>query len=300
MNKKNVIIITGEGGRLGTGHFQRMCTLASILNKTCTYSAGIIIAEGKPVIPDGIENLLVTAIPPGTSLIIRDMRDSSAAEIESLRKNAPVLVIDDTGAGRSHADHVLDILPSPLCARTFSGIFIYGYNFITTVNTMNFTEFTKDIDVAIYAGYKPDMALIENIVSRMPYDISCVLLSGDKIDILRGRVNNMSPDYIHALIRSRILITHFGITMYEGELAGCRILALNPTHYHTELTLMVTERLNVVPAGEYDSIDHNTINHEISTAVNRNSLDIVSSRSIKERIDINLEYLRGYIKNLLS
>lgn len=299
MNKKSIAIITGVGGHLGTGHFQRMCSLAVFLNRSGIYSANIFIAAGEPDVPRGIEDLMVKKLPGHASLIIRDMRDSSEEEIASLRKTAPVLVIDDTGGGRSIADHVLDLLPSPVSAESFNGIFIYGYNFIKSINAMNLYDFIKDIDVAIYAGYDPDMNYINSLLKSIPENTTAVLFRKGKPEIMAGNSLTVAG-YADTLLRSRILITHFGISMYEGDLAGCRIVLVNPSSYHTELAHFVLGKMDVTPAGEYDNINHDLIRSVISGTSKEAVLRIISSRSIRERINIGLEYFTRYLNKIFE
>ena len=297
MNKELIIIKTGAGGRLGTGHFQRMCTLASYLDSTARYSARIVIEGEAPAVPGGIEFLLTAKIPAGASMIIRDMRDSSAEEINSLKKTAPVLVIDDNGPGRACADHVIDLLPSPVSAETFSGMFIYGYNFIRAINSMNLYDFIKDIDISIYAGYDPDMAYVNSMLGLFPENASVVLFRKGEPDIISGR-RLTTAGYADTLLRSKIFITHFGISMYEGDLAGCTLVVVNPSQYHSELTHLVKNRMNLIHAGEYSAINSELVRSVLSRTLSQQSVRIISSRSIRERISISLDYFTGYLDKI--
>lgn len=300
MDKKNITIITGTGGALGTGHFQRMCFLADSLNRAEQFRVKLFITEGSPDVPVPLREIVTGSMPEKTDLIIRDMRDSTAEEINSLKKNSPVLVIDDTGPGRELADHVLDLLPNPVNRSVPEKMFLYGYNFISEIRTMKTEVVAKDIDVAIYAGYKPDPGVIENIKATIPSDASIVLFSYGRPQLISEKKVPADTGYTDLLLRSRILITHFGITMYEGDLAGCRILAVNPTTYHSELTGMVTDKLNVVPAGEYANIDHKLVYNEIAHTMKTAGFQIISKSSIRERININFDYFSRIFNNIIS
>ena len=294
-----ITIITGTGGALGTGHFQRMCYLADSLNHTGRVHVKLFIAEGTPDIPGPLKETVTDSIPDTTDLVIRDMRDSSAEEINSLKKRGPVLVIDDTGPGRELADHVIDLLPNPANRSIPEKMFLYGYNFISEINTMKTEVIAKDIDVAIYAGYKPDSDVVESIRGAIPADASVVLFAYGKPSVLSEKKVPVDSGYTDLLLRSRVLITHFGITMYEGDLAGCRILAVNPSPYHTELTGMIMGNLNVIPAGEYGSIDHKLIFNEIEHTMKTAGFQIISKGSIRERINIHFDYFTRIFNNII-
>ena len=300
MNKKNITIITGTGGALGTGHFQRMCYLGDSLNLMEQYSVKLHIAEGSPSVPGPLQDLLTDSVPGNTDLIIRDMRDSSADEIKSLQQTAPVLVVDDTGPGRVGAAHVIDLLPNPLNSRVPGKIFLYGYNFVSEIKSLRTEVIAKDIDVAIYAGYKPEPSVVESIYKLIPADASVVLFSRGRPSILSEKKVGIDSGYTDLLLRSRVLITHFGITMYEGDLAGCRVLSVNPTPYHSELAGMVTRILNVVPAGEYGKINNKLVYSEITHCMQRSGLKIVSRGSISERININFNYFMKVFNTIIS
>ena len=136
MDKKNITIITGTGGALGTGHFQRMCYLADSLSHTGRFRVKLFIIQGNPDIPELLKEVVTDSFPVETDLVIRDMRDSSEEDIKFFKKTAPVLVIDDTGPGRLFADHVIDLLPNPVNRIVPEKMFLYGYNFISEINTM--------------------------------------------------------------------------------------------------------------------------------------------------------------------
>jgi hypothetical protein len=57
-------------------------------------------------------------------------------------------------------------------------------------------------------------------------------------------------DYAGLLLRARVFISHFGLSLYEAKLAGCSVLSLNPTAYHSSLADMVAGTIVDVNAGE--------------------------------------------------
>lgn len=59
MDKKKIIIVSGTGGILGTGHLQRMLSLAVNLNRTTDFSANIALKQNDIPIDEKFSYLLV-------------------------------------------------------------------------------------------------------------------------------------------------------------------------------------------------------------------------------------------------
>ena len=76
---KKIIIVTGTGGHLGTGHFQRMVNLAMVINREQNLSASIFLPHNNErSLTEKFKDLLIENIPAGTDLIIRDMREGKS------------------------------------------------------------------------------------------------------------------------------------------------------------------------------------------------------------------------------
>lgn len=162
------------------------------------------------------------------------MRDSSEEEIEHLRAIAPVIVIDDCGKGRPLARAAIDLLPNIYgnTANTFEPavpLFLYGYNFYQTL-TQAPAKITKDIDCFIYASTFDATDLL-NIIGTQ---FSFVCSDGNTFSTNTTLASNST--YANLIARSKVVIAHFGITIYEAMLCNCNCIILNPTAYHNELS----------------------------------------------------------------
>ncbi|MCX8123326.1 MAG: hypothetical protein N3F66_04090 [Spirochaetes bacterium] len=231
----NITIVTDSGPHIGQGHWQRMLLLAyhcyhNSIPVTVLHKTGIRPPEGFPV-------KFANSIPHTTHCIIRDMRDSSKEDIEILRAIAPVIVIDDCGQGRTLAHAAIDLLPNiyGTTANTFTSsvpLFLYGYNFYTSLLHAP-PIITKDIDCFIYASTFDAGPLCKALKPHCSY----VCSNGNTLDANTVIINSA---YAELIARSKVVITHFGITVYEALLCGCHSVILNPTDYHEKLSHTLT------------------------------------------------------------
>ena len=92
----------------------------------------------------------------------------------------------------------------------------------------------------------------------VPSNAEILILTGSKPLVIN---NNILTEYLdeksygEILLRSKALITHFGITLFEGYLTRCKLITINPSEYHNELTDLVQGSMDVTDCGLYDSID---------------------------------------------
>jgi hypothetical protein len=305
MDKKKIVIVTGSGGILGTGHIQRMLNLAVQLNSMENYSATIFLKQNHYPLERKFFSILTDNIPHDASLIIRDMRDSSKDEIQQLKKTAPVLVIDDSGAGRESADYSLDLLPLPAekqkDVKPDTSVFLYGYNFAEGISLLNGSVFLKrDIDIAVYAGYEPVPELLSSIRMSIPDSADSVLLKGGKAQNFTGSILNEETAYSEILSRAKIVLTHFGLTMFEADACGCRIAALNPSPYHGSLTETVKDDFNIIYSGTYESFSNDDLRKVFQMELKREDNKNFSQDEVLKRIKSGTDNFINYIKELIN
>jgi len=291
---KNIAIITDWNPGLGSGHIQRMASLADFLNKNNICRARIITARALPFTGTSFFPWTAEKIPGNTDLIIRDMRDSTGKEIDALRTVAPVLVIDDNGAGRQKADVTIDLLPNPDIEAGSEAYhpesFIYGHSFSSSIAALGDRVFQKDIDLAVYPGTEPDAQLIDYYLQLIPEGITAVILGGDKHFLAGGRTlaGQVRKSYGEIILSSKIVLSHFGITLYEGSAASARLLSLNPSDYHAHLTDLATN-LAATNLGVRDSVDPAAISNIIAHALKNSPAASVSAREVLDKINAGLE-----------
>ncbi|PKL38585.1 MAG: hypothetical protein CVV44_11950 [Spirochaetae bacterium HGW-Spirochaetae-1] len=291
---KNIAIITDWNPGLGSGHIQRMAALADFLNKNDICRARIITARALPFTDTSFFPWIAEKIPGNTDLIIRDMRDSTGKEIEALQASAPVLVIDDNGAGRQQADFAIDLLPNPDIQPGSSAYhpesFIYGHSFSSSIAALGNRVFQKDIDLAIYPGAGAPPEHLEYLIRLVPEGATAVILGGDKHILVTGGsvTGEVRKSYGEIILSSRAILSHFGITLYEGFIASARLLALNPSDYHAHLTDLATD-LAVINLGVRDSADPVMISNIIAQAVKNPPASSISAREVLNKINMGLE-----------
>lgn len=301
---KNILIVTGTGGILGQGHFQRMLNLAVHLNQKSMFSAKIYLTQNNSIIEDKFKKLLTSSISENTGLIIRDMRDSSIDEMNRLRLTAPVLTIDDSGKGKDCADFTISLLPLPADILNYTkpetSLFLYGYNFAEGISLLQNNEsFIKDIDITVYAGYNPPSELISLIKRSIPESASSVLLKKGKPVNLNGEILKSETSYAETISRSKIVLTHFGLTMFEADVCGCKIAALNPTSYHSRLTDIITTDFNVIYSAEYSSLSTDNLKIAIDNELQKNTDEILFTGDILKKINNGTENFINYIKTII-
>ncbi len=256
--ERPVTIVTGTGESLGTGHLQRMLSLAHFIRgmghdiRICSNAPHKIPMELREFHSEYVEK---------SFFIIRDMRDSSQETVAELKKIAPVAVIDDLGPGRGLADIAIDLLPN-LKYSYVSSPFIFGYNFSKSMEELPET-IDKDIDVVCYLGALPGENIAELIVGSFENSLKYVFVHG------HGEFSGNVPvaegiGFAELMCRSRFVLTYFGITMFEALLCGCKVITVNPGKYHFDLARSVEDRFSLCGNYIYDSFGRHSMDEIIS------------------------------------
>ncbi len=235
---KHITIITAAGPAYGTGHLQRMSLLAYFLEKTGRYN--VTICTTSPL-PGEVSHLRQKKIPVRSDLIIRDMRNSSVEEMTTLRKRAPVLVIDDMGTGAAAADTRINLLPSPedndhdLFLRPEA--FLYGFTFYRALCDLDSAPVSKNYDIALYCGADPAEKTLLLYRNLIPEGVNALLLKNNRSLPLSGKsMQGRELSAVEGLLAAKVILTYFGITLYEGHAVGCSPAVADPGAYHNTLT----------------------------------------------------------------
>ena len=257
--KHCIAIKTSAGKFLGMGHIQRMYSLLWYLNEIKNIKTFLLSDVFPDPFPSELKKYFKENLDFSPELIIRDMRDSSTEEIDLLQNTAPVIVIDDNGSGRQTADYAIDILPNPAheTNKFDSGIFIYGYNFLSALLKLGNTSIIKNIDFALYPGNSADSEYIEFLKSLLPDNSSYAVLNGNNSYVKNNKRKSgiKESSYAEILLSSKAVISHFGITLYEAFIAECRTIAVNPTPYHSELSDLAGDYLQLANLGIYTDLN---------------------------------------------
>ena len=298
MPKKAALLCRwGEG--FGMGHIQRMASLYSYL---AAKNIEPYIITKTPLPADlRFGSIRTASLDDSYDLILRDMRDSSAEEMMHLKKTAPVAVIDDLGEGRGIADIAVDLLPNLVYPAAEAGYapFIYGYNFTRAIALLKESVLQKTTDFCVYAGAEKSDQYMRFIREVLPPVSSAVIVSGGEMTAVeKGREIPADVSYPHPLLLSQNLISHFGISLFEGELCCCRLFSINPTGYHSDLCARANPLIEIENFGVYPEIDLQRVKNRLKEAVSEKKRTIEIGQ-IRARIDSGLDLFYDRIKPLI-
>ena len=287
---------------MGSGHLSRMLSLLWRLNCREGITATI---QGEGIagnVPEELKKHVTGNIDPGTDLIIRDMRDSTAEDIRKLRMIAPVLVLDDLGEGRHSADFRMSLLPNledTTDEKFIRDFFLYGYRFIRSLGEIGGPAMERDIDVLIYPGFTGDGTGENMMISLVPPDASYSLLRHKvPYTIVDSRgARKTSRSYPGMLLTARVFISHFGIGLFEASLAGCRLIALNPTRYHADLCNGAAGILPMINLGTRENLDMEQAAAAVDRALHGAGGPAAVPEEIYSRVLGNIE---NFISHILS
>lgn len=227
---KDFCIVTGCASGFGNGHISRMISLLSLLDAG-GYSVVFCSKNLPPFFPRSFLKFCAPE-PVRSKCIIRDLRDSSEEEIRYLRSlSETIIVIDDEGAGRSLAQPI-DILPRP--GRSInSDFFLYGYNFVSFIISQNASKLPieKSYDLYLYgvAEELSDFFAYSDIQFLLPRE-------GRVVFHERARQQYLTISVSEALAKSRFVLTHYGLSVFEALALNINVGLVNPTSYHNKLS----------------------------------------------------------------
>ncbi len=296
-----VTITTAWGEGFGSGHLQRMIFLYHLL---CDKGLDpLIVTASDPAFIMDSGCRFTDSVPRKSRLIIRDMRDSTAAEIQSLKSTAPVVVIDDCGEGRQYADLAIDLLPHPdhpFTSPEFSDCpFLFGFNFVNAMTSLTGSHFEKDIDILIYTGLNPSPGYLSFIHTCIPEGWKALIADGTEcFRCAGGKKTGEIISYAESLLRSKILLSHFGISLFEGNLCGCALASVNPTAYHSSLARLVRGTMGVTNFGVFGEVNPADVKKglkEITVASERTDGTIIRKR-IARHAELFLDRIEHFIR----
>jgi len=219
-----------------------------------------------------LNDFFVTSIPQSTDLIIRDMRDSNESDILMLKNKAPVVVVDDCGKGRSCADLAIDCLPNIKYTESVRTIiespFLFGFSFVDFLESSDPKIYSKDIDLCIYIGSQPEKSLLNTLLSYIPDSLAVCVTGNGSPYIVNKSCSDPIPvpeSFPEVLLRSKAILTHFGISLFEASLCGCSLFTINPTPYHRSLCEISKEVLSLTNFGLFSELSYKKIKKELNT-----------------------------------
>ena len=296
--KNKISLVTSWGNEYGTGHMHRMITLLWYFTTNNIFEVELVSRYIPSFFPTEFLHLIKHKVSSDTDLIIRDMRNSTAEDIEQYDKK--VVVIDDNGDGRLKATKSIYLLPNLYYNDDVSkNMFIYGYNFIKSLVNLNNTIFKKDIDFTIYPVHN-NKDYAKDIIKFLPKESKIAVLIHNDSYIIHNKeikiINN--NEYASIILRTKTLISHFGILLFEAYIASCKLITINPTNYCYLLSQLIKNEMLVINFGNLYTINKQTF---IDTISNLKLPDnaYISVDSIYSKLLISLEKFSNCIKELL-
>jgi hypothetical protein len=301
MSDRTVSICAGWGGPFGAGHVQRMACLADYLRTKRGISAAVTGGPTPEFLPATVSDLFAPGILPGSSCIIRDCRDSSADDMLRLKAIAPVIAIDDCGPGRDSADAAIDLLPNLRYPVYQKEIFLFGYNFVDSVRRLGNRRIGKDIDIALYCGLDAPRGTVRRLVSFLPPGATAAVLAGKDSCLIRsGTSLPLEASYAETLASAKIIVTHFGITLYEGLASGCGLVCVNPTRYHADLADRAGRDIKILNLGVIDDIDPDRTRADLAAEIRCHPAEAIETGAIMRTIEQGLENFYSRIRSFLD
>ncbi|AFG37733.1 methyltransferase domain-containing protein [Spirochaeta africana] len=237
--KKHILCVPEVRPGHGTGHIKRCLELVTAIGSPGSglYLPHIGSASAR-LVP---EHLRVTTPGERYDLVVIDTRSLGAAEVRRFAEYGPVVGLDARGSGRRYCDYLIDILPhlrpstppnlaepgflaQPVRVRQDSPqeleriLLVFGGEDSLGLSSRMAHLLVRRI------GVRPDRvtALIGGAfhAQEFPEGVACV----------RGVQNakELFADY-------DLVITQFGLAMFEAAAAGCAVAGVHPSRYHRRL-----------------------------------------------------------------
>jgi spore coat polysaccharide biosynthesis predicted glycosyltransferase SpsG len=316
MSSKIIAILTDWGDSIGSGHVQRMTSLLWYLINRKNIEAYIVLDQLPPFFPEELRDYWKTEFNPKPEMIIRDMRDSTAGEMMALREISRVLTIDDNGEGRKIADHLIDMLPhtdnkNKIKKRAPDDLFIYGYGFMNSLYNLigqsdspnDITKqksgkiIEKKIDSSIYPGFHSTEEYTEFLIDLLPADSRYAILRGEHSYLhIKGKRYRLGEEsHAETLLSSKVLISHFGILLYEAYLSECRIVCINPSPYHSKLAERAKDHLGIDNLGEYAGLNRKRAKKIIRDSIREPVSNRISAQGVYQTVLESLERFCSYL-----
>ena len=290
----DILLVTGQNPFLGRGHFQRMLSLLKYLNNN-GHRAYIFATEynASGLAPKEFKAFIINELPREADLILRDKRDSTEDEIQTLQQVAPVAVIDDRGPGREKANMVIDLLPHPQHEfnREFyhPEAFIYGYEFASSIDTIDKAALHKDISFFMYGGFSPERDHVHHLLEMVPKELEGLMLADGKYMQIKNAklADEINKPYAELILSAQVAVSHFGITLYEAHLGDASLIALNTSQYHHKLCECAKE-LNITHSCVLETAETEVIQNTIRQAANKYPPADVKIEDIQKKLELNM------------
>lgn len=273
-----VLFCTAAGVVHGYGHLKRCMTL---IDEGSSLFEGILhirTGAGSEFLGHGDVSSRYTIVSTleeagGVDLIFSDQRDTRGRVMRRYTRRAPVVSLDDRGAGRYFAHTTIFALPT---VEGYTGNFT-GPGYIVLDRAIRdaglatqrgiIHEGRTDVVVS-FGGSDPHnlTGLVTGALNRIgvrPVVVQGPLFIHETPDgdyTLADKPGNMGE----ILTRAAVLITSFGMTVFEARFLGVPLILLNHSRYHDELAATLK---GVVNLGYYGAVGEGELSGHLEAAL---------------------------------
>ncbi len=242
--RPKVLFCTAAGGKYGMGHLRRCISLIEEGHRVFESSVCLVHGDKRSRVQacdafPGYTFVRDIAEAGNVDLIVSDMMETGKKEIKEMMLRAPVISIDDLSGGRKFSFVSVYPLPNEM---DVSGN-VYGPSYIALdpgLKKLSPKSFDMKEGVLLSFGGTDPYNLSGYISSVLnSLGIRPKIIRGPMFQHFLSNINGEivdNPDNIHELINSaRVLITSFGLTMYEAFFLGTPVILCNNSRYHSVL-----------------------------------------------------------------
>lgn len=274
-----VLFCTAAGGAYGYGHLKRCMTL---IDEGSSLFEGILYIRtgadsefsGYGDVSSRYTSVSTLEEAGSVDLIFSDQRDTRGRVMRRYSRRAPVVSLDDRGAGRRFAHTTIFALPT---VEGYTGNFT-GPGYIVLDRAIRdagmatqrgiIREGRTDVVVS-FGGADPYnlTGLVTGALNRIgvrPVVVQGPLFTHEMPDgdyTLADKSGNMGE----ILTRATVLITSFGMTVFEARFLGVPLILLNHSRYHDELA--ATLKGGVVNLGYYGTVGEEELSGRLEAAL---------------------------------
>jgi spore coat polysaccharide biosynthesis predicted glycosyltransferase SpsG/SAM-dependent methyltransferase len=242
--KLKVLFCTAAGGYYGMGHLKRCISL--IEEGRRVFESKLWICRGSREAGSQLRDTLsgYTSVKDISDageidLIVSDMRETGKKQLKEMIRRAPVISIDDLSWGRKLS--LVSIYPLPNKMGIKGNVYGPAYIILNpTLRNLNPADFNhKDGVLLSYGGSDPyNMSgYISSVLKQL--GVRPIIVRGPLFQYFPSDINGdvvVAPENIYELINdARVLITSFGLTMYEAFFVGTPVILINSSRYHSKL-----------------------------------------------------------------
>lgn len=250
--KAPVVLMPSVEKGHGTGHLHR-CLNAAVKNNSFVYiPESKTLLETDSIVDDYLKNGLkkyqiIADLPDETyaPVVIADTFKVNEQQLKLVQNAKAFITVDDGSEYQDYPDYVLNVIPS---IKNNSNANLMNPEFIETpVNKHKTPVSAENLNKVLicFGGEDPaglSSKILNSIVNVLPESEITVIVSEKTKSEFESKVNNSLvqisgpvSNLKEKLYNYDLVITHYGLTAFEAQGAGCGVILLPTTPLHLNL-----------------------------------------------------------------